>query len=116
MCAAIAERLKVENAILDGEIVCIGPDGSPILHQLLYRWGNPYLYTFDILWTNGQDLRKLPLVERKRRLRPLIPQPFPVLYTDHEDGYGAELYQASCSLDLEASWPSGNTAPMSVTT
>lgn len=74
LCAAIAEGLKVENAILDGELVCIGPDGRPIFSQLLYRRGKPYLYAFDILWLNGQDLRKLPLVERKRRLRRLIPQ------------------------------------------
>jgi ATP-dependent DNA ligase len=55
--------------------------------------------------------RQLPLVERKRRLRHLIPQqPFPVLNTDHEDGHGAELYQAACSLDLEgivAKWKHG---------
>ena len=111
LCAAIASGLKVENAILDGEIVCVGPDGRPLFNQLLYRRGNPYMYAFDILWLNGQDLRKLPLVERKRRLRRLIPpQPFPVLYTDHEDGHGAELYQAACSLDLEgivAKWKYG---------
>jgi ATP-dependent DNA ligase len=90
---------------------CVGPDDRPLFNQLLYRRGNPYMYTFDILWLNGQDLRKLPLVERKRRLRRLIPpQPFPVLYTDHEDGRGAEFYQAACSLDLEgivAKWKYG---------
>jgi hypothetical protein len=42
LCAAIAADPKVENAILDGEIVCIGPDGGPIFNQLLYRRGNPY--------------------------------------------------------------------------
>jgi bifunctional non-homologous end joining protein LigD len=50
-------------------------------------------------------------VERKRRLRRLIPkQPFPVLYTDLEDGHGAQLYEAACSLDLEgivAKWKHG---------
>jgi bifunctional non-homologous end joining protein LigD len=32
LCASIAESLKVENAILDGEIVCIGPDGCPLFN------------------------------------------------------------------------------------
>lgn len=111
LCAAIAGNLKVDNAILDGEIVCVGSDGLPIFNQLLYRRGNPYLYAFDILWLNGNDLRKKTLVERKRKLRRLIPQqPFPLLYTDHEDGHGAQLYEAACSLDLEgivAKWKQG---------
>jgi hypothetical protein len=41
--------------------------------------------------------------------RPIPPQPFPVLYTDHEDGHGAELYQAACSLGSGAGWADGAT-------
>ena len=82
--------------------MCVGPDGRPVFNQLLYRRGYPYFYAFDILWLNGCDLRNLPLVQRKQELRRLIPkQLFPVLYTDHEDGHGAQLYEAACSLDLE---------------
>ena len=29
-------------------------------------------YAFDLLWQDGEDLRQLALVGRKRRLRPLI--------------------------------------------
>lgn len=111
LCAAIAQGLSVENAILDGEIVCIGADGRPIFNELLYRRGNPYLYAFDMLWLNGHDLRGLTLLERKKKLRRIIPpQPFPVLYTDHETGQGARLYEAACSMDLEgivAKWKHG---------
>jgi bifunctional non-homologous end joining protein LigD len=111
LCASIAVGLKVESAILDGEIVCIGTDGHPIFSELLYHRSKPYLYAFDLLWLNGKDLRKLPLVARKRRLRRMIPpEPFPVMYTDHEIGNGVDLYQAACSLDLEgivAKWKYG---------
>jgi bifunctional non-homologous end joining protein LigD len=111
LCVAIGKGLKVDNAILDGEIVCVGPDGRPVFNQLLYRRGNPYFYAFDILWLNGRDLRKLVLVQRKQELRRLIPkQPFPVLYADHQDRHGAQLYEAACSLDLEgivAKWKYG---------
>ena len=43
-------------------------------------------------------LRQMPLLERKRRLRKLVPpQPFSVLYTEHEDGRGTDLFEAACS-------------------
>jgi bifunctional non-homologous end joining protein LigD len=100
----------VANAILDGEVVCVGPDGRPVFNELLYRRGTPYLYAFDILWLNGHDLRGLALVVRKRRLRRVIPQqPFPVLYTNHEDGHGRGLFEAACSLD-QVLWQNGNRA------
>src|ERR1051325_1169273 len=31
-------------------------------------------YAFDILWLNGRDMRNLPLVERKKILRKVIPR------------------------------------------
>jgi bifunctional non-homologous end joining protein LigD len=33
----IAENLKVENAVLDGEIACIDGEGRPIFKDLLFR-------------------------------------------------------------------------------
>lgn len=111
LCAAIAQALHVTDAILDGEIVCVGADGRPLFNTLLYRRGEPYFYAFDVLWLDGCDLRKLTCLERKHRLRAIIPQqPFPVLYTDHEDRHGTGLYGAVCAMDLEgivAKWKHG---------
>ncbi len=36
--------------------------------------GKPYFYAFDLLYVDGVDLRDLPLVERKAKLRKLIPR------------------------------------------
>jgi bifunctional non-homologous end joining protein LigD len=69
--AAIAQELRVEDAILDGEIVCLDTQGRSLFKELLYRRGNPFFYAFDLLWLNGRDLRQLPFLERKRMLRPL---------------------------------------------
>jgi ATP-dependent DNA ligase len=33
----IAEHLKVEDAVLDGEIACIDGEGRPIFKDLLFR-------------------------------------------------------------------------------
>jgi len=45
--------------------------------------GDPYFYAFDRLWHDDLDLRELPLVERKARLKAPIPhKPSRVLYMD----------------------------------
>jgi bifunctional non-homologous end joining protein LigD len=66
------------------------------------RRGPQHFYAFDLLWLDGDDLRGVPLLERKRALRGIIPpQPCPVLYVDHVAGSGIELFEAACAGDLE---------------
>jgi bifunctional non-homologous end joining protein LigD len=57
---------------------------------------------FDLLWLNGRDLRPLPLLARKDKLKRLLPARSPhMLYVDHVRATGTELYQVVCQLDLE---------------
>jgi ATP-dependent DNA ligase len=56
---------------------------------------------FDLLWLNGRDFRDRPLVDRKAALRTLIRNGGRILYADHIDGQGTELYRAACRQDLE---------------
>ena len=57
---------------------------------------------FDLLWLNGRDLRVLPLLERKRRLRALIPASLPhLIYADFVEEEGERLFQAVCDHDLQ---------------
>jgi ATP-dependent DNA ligase len=69
--------------------------------ELLYRRANPVFYAFDLLWLNGKDLRTLPLLKRKERLRRIITPGLPILYADHVEGNGVRLFQCICALDLE---------------
>jgi len=102
LCAGLAAEVPVRNCILDGEIVCLAPDGRALFDKLLYRRAEPYFYAFDCLWLDGRDLRGLPLVERKRLLRDMVPpQPSRLLYVDHLAGRGLDLYRAVCEKDLE---------------
>ncbi len=58
--------------------------------------------TLDLLYVDAVDLRDLPLVDRKAKLRKLIPRtPSSVLYLDHINGKGVELFEQCCELDLE---------------
>jgi len=68
LSAAIAEALnslKVQNAIIDGEIVCLDQEGRSVFDDLFFRRWRAILLPFDLLWLDGQDMRETPLIERK---------------------------------------------------
>src|SRR5438067_799341 len=67
----LAKRLP-SGTVLDGEICCLDAVGRPQFYQLMRRNPDCYFYAFDVLCITGEDLRALPLVERKARLRQLI--------------------------------------------
>ncbi|HET6319016.1 MAG TPA: non-homologous end-joining DNA ligase, partial [Chloroflexota bacterium] len=65
-----------ERAILDGEVVALGPDGRMSFQRLQNRAGYPTdplrFYAFDLLYLDGCDLREAPLVERKDLLHAVL--------------------------------------------
>jgi bifunctional non-homologous end joining protein LigD len=74
LASSIAKELKVTDAILDGEIVALDGTGRPAFYNLMKRRCQAVYYAFDLIWLNGRDLRELPLVERKKILRRVIPR------------------------------------------
>ena len=96
-------KLPVENAILDGEVICVDAKGVSQFNQLLSRKGEPVFCAFDLLWLDGEDLRRRPLVERKKRLARLVraakcPR---LLYAQHIEQRGKSLFAEICARDLE---------------
>jgi hypothetical protein len=88
--------------VLDGEIVHLDTDGKPQFYDLLRRRTPQQFVAFDLLWLDGRDLRSLPLVERKRQLRAIVPaRSSALLYCDHIATRGVELFERVCGLDLE---------------
>src|SRR5262245_51665602 len=63
LAAWIAEHLRVDSAVLDGEIACIDEAGRPVFRDLLFRRRQCVFIAFDLLYLNGKDLRTLPLME-----------------------------------------------------
>ncbi len=85
---AAISRLKLNGALLDGEIAVVEQDGRSNfsgLQEALKRGGNGLSYfLFDLLALNGEDLRRTPLLERKARLKKLLAKAKPPLfYSDH---------------------------------
>jgi bifunctional non-homologous end joining protein LigD len=111
ICDSIAQVLEGRDAIIDGEIVSLGPDGRSLFKHLMYRHGDPYFYAFDLLWLDGEDLREWPLIERKKMLRMIVPaRGSRLLYVDHIVGRGEAMFKLACRQDLEgvvAKWKRG---------
>jgi bifunctional non-homologous end joining protein LigD len=117
LCEGLARDLKGRRCVLDGEIVCLDAEGKPQFANLLFRRAEPAFYAFDILWDehaksddeeemrrfrNGEDLRYLPLVNRKLRLHAVVPKSGErLLYCDHLDADGEGLFRLACENDLE---------------
>ena len=98
----IANDLNVKNAILDGEIVCLDEGGRSVFRDVLYRRRECRFFAFDLVWLNDTDLRSLPLLERKARLKLLIGRKrSALLYVDHIEDNGRSMFEQACRLDLE---------------
>jgi ATP-dependent DNA ligase len=98
----VRDELRVRDAILDGEILAMDPEGRADFQLLMRSQGSLHFAAFDLLWLDGKDLRGLPLVIRKRRLEKLIGTPTPVVsHVLTVEGDGRALFEASQRLDLE---------------
>jgi bifunctional non-homologous end joining protein LigD len=85
----IGEHLRVGNAVIGGEIACVDDVGRSVFNDLLFRRRECLFFTFDLLFLNGEDLKELPLIERKARLKRLLRRKRSrMLYVDHIDGRG----------------------------
>jgi bifunctional non-homologous end joining protein LigD len=58
------------------------------------------LVAFDLLYLNGYDLRKLPLVERKNHLKKLIAET-DVQFSESFEVDGPDMFAHACSIGLE---------------
>jgi bifunctional non-homologous end joining protein LigD len=87
------------QAVLDGEIVHLDAEGKPQFYELMRRRTPRHYYAFDLLWSDGHELRDIRLVRRKRLLRGIVRPP--VLYADHFEARGVGLFKAACDRDLE---------------
>jgi bifunctional non-homologous end joining protein LigD len=97
----IAEALEAQRCTrfaIDGEVVAF--DRGKTSFEALARRGRRavkvYLYAFDVLWLDGQDVRPLPLRERKRLLRTALDLKGPLRFTAHRNEHGEAFYEEAC--------------------
>jgi bifunctional non-homologous end joining protein LigD len=94
--------LHMGKTVLDGEIVCVDKQGRPQFRDLLFHRGEPCFFAFDLLMIDGKDVRSERLTDRKQELRRLLFSiESRVLYADHIEREGIELFKRVCEMDLE---------------
>jgi len=95
--------LKADSVILDGEIIVEqeGKSDFQALQNVLKTkdYSGLRYYVFDLLYLDGEDLRKFPLSERKAKLKTLltISPTEQILYSTHFTGNGEKLLEQVCS-------------------
>jgi bifunctional non-homologous end joining protein LigD len=102
--AEALERQPARDFILDGEVVAFenGVTSFAKLQQRARRRVPVQLYVFDIPRLEREDLRPLPLRERKSRLRGALDFGGPIRLNPHRNGeHGEELYREACRKGLE---------------
>jgi bifunctional non-homologous end joining protein LigD len=91
-------RLRAERSLIDGVLVALDDDHRPDRELLATKLEGGDLedlvyYVFDLLYYDEWNLRRLPLLERKRALQSILPPSSRVLYVDHVTGRGEELHE-----------------------
>ncbi len=103
-----AESATLSPCILDGEIVALDQNGSPDFAGLQAalsadKTGELIYFVFDAMFAGGEDLRALPLTERKRRLQELVDDRAlsKIRYVEHFENGGDAVLKSACSMHLE---------------
>lgn len=101
-------ELPCDAALFDGEITVSDAEGrsdfGALQTALSEGAGGFGYYIFDLLHLDGEDLRRLPLLERKEKLRNLLQYAAkrgPLFYSSHIEGKGADTFSHACDLKLE---------------
>jgi bifunctional non-homologous end joining protein LigD len=106
--ASAAADLSAREALIDGEVAVLRPDGTTsfnALQNLLEAGvaGKVIYFVFDLLHRDGVDLRGVRLEDRKAALAALVPPGANgvLRYSEHTIGGGDAYFRAACGLGLE---------------
>jgi bifunctional non-homologous end joining protein LigD len=111
----LARFVKAKTAILDGEVVALDDEGRASFSLMQQRTGFrpggkrrvanadvPVLYyAFDLLYLDGYDWRRVPLEERKLKLKSVLESGDGLRYSDHYEAQGKALFEMARQKKLE---------------
>jgi bifunctional non-homologous end joining protein LigD len=109
--AEAAATLNTKDALIDGEVAMVLPDGRTSFQMLqnasasaeATAGGTLIYFVFDLLRLDGESLARKPLVDRKARLKALVGRrkTSRIRYADHVMGNGRAFFEQARRLGLE---------------
>jgi bifunctional non-homologous end joining protein LigD len=97
-------RLRSRSCIIDGEAVACDKNGVASFNLVRYRHHDEsiFLYAFDLIELNGDDLRPDPLEGRKATLEMIVANAASgIRFNEHTEGDGETVFRHACKLGLE---------------
>jgi len=97
-------RLRSRSCIIDGEAVACDDNGVTSFDRVRYRHHDEsiFLYAFDLIELNGDDLWRDPLEGRKATLEIILTKAgLGIRYNEHMTGDGETVFRHACKLGLE---------------
>jgi bifunctional non-homologous end joining protein LigD len=104
LIAEALARLRSRSCIIDGEAVACDDDGLASFERIRYRQhdGDVFLYAFDLIELNDDDLRRDPLEVRKATLASVLAKAAAGLrLNEHLEGDGPTVFAHACKMGLE---------------
>lgn len=107
---AIAESaVRLPDAIIDGEICALDENGAPDFAALQAalsegKTDDLVFFAFDLLFEGENDLRSVPLIERKERLSAILSDAGDdprLRFVEHFETGGDAVLKSACRLSLE---------------
>lgn len=120
--ASIAKEAgALPDVMIDGEIIALDHNGAPNFSSLQAALSDGktedlIFFAFDLLFAEGLDYRRLPLGERKARLKELLEarkrKSTQIRYVEHFESGGDAVLQSACKLELEGWCRRSSTHPI----
>jgi bifunctional non-homologous end joining protein LigD len=104
---AALRNLRVRQAYLDGELCAVDENGLTSFARMQaatdHRSSDGLVYfAFDLLHLDGEDVSRLPLVDRKARLQKLLTgAPAGLRFSQHFTEPGPDVLAAACRIGAE---------------
>jgi hypothetical protein len=103
-CSLSQDSRNRISCIIDGEAVACDDNGVASFDLVRHHRANEsiFLYAFDLIELNGDDLRRDPLEVRKATLASIVAKARPgIRFNEHLEGDGPTIFAHACKMGLE---------------
>jgi bifunctional non-homologous end joining protein LigD len=104
LAAAAVRALPANSFLIDGEAIVTNERGLAVFDLIRHKrhGDDAVLIAFDLIELDGEDLRRMPIEQRKRKMAKLVRGPYPgIVLNEVFEGDGDVLFAHACKLGCE---------------